>query len=43
MFKLDLEKAEEREIKLPVYIGDHRKNKRIEKNVNFIQYAKVFV
>ena len=29
MFKLDLEKAEEPEIKLPEFIGDHRKGKRI--------------
>ena len=44
MFKLDLEKAEEPEIKLPVFIGDHRKGKRIPgKKVYFIEYAKVFV
>ena len=43
MFKLDLEKAEEPEIKLPGFIGDHRKGKRIpEKKIYFIQYAKVF-
>ena len=43
MFKLDLEKAEEPEIKLPEFIGDHRKGKRIpEKKIYFIQYAKVF-
>ena len=29
MLKLDLEKAEEPEIKLPVFTGDHRKGKRI--------------
>ena len=29
MFKLDLEKAEEPEIKLPEFTGDHRKGKRI--------------
>ena len=29
MFKPDLEKAEEPEIKLPVFIGDHREGKRI--------------
>ena len=29
MFKLDLEKAEEPEIKLPAFIGDHSKGKRI--------------
>ena len=43
MFKRDLEKAEEPEIKLPVFIGDHRKSKRIpEKNIYFIEYAEVF-
>ena len=43
MFKLDLEKAEEPEIKLPVFIGDHRKGKRIpEKKIYFIGYTKVF-
>ena len=31
MFKLDLEKPEEPEIKFPVFIGDHRKGKRIPK------------
>ena len=29
MLKLDLEKAEESEFKFPVFIGDHRKGKRI--------------
>ena len=29
MFKLDLEKSEKPEIKLPVFIGDHKKGKRI--------------
>ena len=29
MFKLDIEKAEEPEIKLSVFIGDHRRGKRI--------------
>ena len=29
MFKLHLKKTEEPEIKLPVFIGDHRKGKRI--------------
>ena len=43
MFKPDLEKAEEPEIKLPVFIGDHRKSKRIpEKKIYFIEYAKAF-
>ena len=43
MFKLDLEKAEEPEIKFPVFIGDHRKGKTIpEKKIYFIEYAKAF-
>ena len=42
MFKLDLEKAEEPEIKLPVFIGDHKKAREFQKNINFIEYAKVF-
>ena len=43
MFKLDLEKAEEPEIKLTVFIGDHRRGKRIpKKKIYFIEYAKVF-
>jgi len=35
MFKLDLEKAEEPEIKLPHPL-DHRKSKRIKKNKNLL-------
>ena len=43
MFKLDLEKAVEPEIKLPVFIGDHRRGKRIPgKKIYFIENAKVF-
>ena len=43
MFNLDLEKTEEPEIKLAVFIKDHRKSKRIpEKNIYFIEYTKVF-
>ena len=43
MFKLDVEKAEEPEIKLSVFIGDHRKGKRIpEKKIYFIECAKAF-
>ena len=43
MFKLDLEKAEEPEIKLPEFIGEHRRGKRIPvKKIYFIEYAKVF-
>ena len=43
MFKLDLEKAEEPEIKLPTSVG-YQKSKRVPKNIYFcfIDYAKVF-
>ena len=42
VFKLDLEKAEEPEIKLPTSL-DHQKNKRVpEKYFCFIGYAKAF-
>ena len=45
MFKLDLEKAEEPEIKLETSL-DHRKSKRIKKKKSvyfcFIDYAKAF-
>ena len=43
MFKLDLEKAEEPEFKLPNPL-DHRKSKRIQKNIYFcfIDNAKTF-
>ena len=43
MFKLDLEKAEESEIKLP-NLPDHQKNKRVpEKHlICFIDYVKAF-
>ena len=44
MLKLDLEKAEEPEIKLPIFL-DHRENKGIpEKNIYFcfIDYTKAF-
>ena len=44
MFKLDLEKAEEPEIKLPTSL-DHRKSKRIPENniyFCFIDYTKAF-
>ena len=34
MFKLDLEKAEEPEIKLPVFIRDHRKGNRIPEKIS---------
>ena len=41
MFKVDLEKAEESEIKLPTSTG---KSKEFQKNIyfSFIDYAKVF-
>ena len=43
MFKLDLEKAKEPEIKLPTLLG-HRKSKRVQKNIYFcfVDYAKAF-
>ena len=42
MFKLDLEKAEEPEIKLPTSIGSSKKQERSRKNIYFyfIDYAK---
>ena len=44
MFKLDLEKAEEPEIKLPTSIGSSKKQESSRKNIYFcfIDYAKVF-
>ena len=44
MFKLDLEKAEEPEIKLPTSIGSLRKQESSRKNIYFcfIDYAKAF-
>ena len=43
MFKLDLEKAKEPEIKLPTST-DHRKSKRVQENIYvcFMDYAKAF-
>ena len=43
MFKLDLEKAEEPEIKLP-HLLDQEKAREFQKNIYFcfIDYAKVF-
>ena len=43
MFKLDLEKAEERKIKLPTSIGSQKKQE-FQKNIYFcfIDYAKAF-
>ena len=42
MFKLDLEKAEEPEIKLPTFVGSLEKAKEFQKNIYFcfIDYAK---
>ena len=42
MFKLDLEKAEEPEIKLPKYIESLKKYESSRKNICFIDCAKVF-
>ena len=44
MFKLDLEKAEEPEIKLPTFVWSSKKQETSRKNIYFcfIDYAKVF-
>ena len=44
MFKLDLEKAEEPEIKLPTSIGSLKKQREFQKNIYFwfIDYTKAF-
>ena len=44
MFKLDLEKAEEQEIKLPTFVGSLKKAREFQKNIYFcfIDYAKAF-
>ena len=44
MFKLDLEKAEEPEIKLPTSVGSQRKQESSRKNIYFcfIDYIKAF-
>ena len=42
MFKLDLEKAEEPEIKLPASVGSSKKAREFQKNICFIDYAKAF-
>ena len=44
MFKLDLEKAEEPEIKLPTSTGSWKKSREFQKNIYFcfIDYAKAF-
>ena len=44
MFKLNLEKAEEPEIKLPTFSGSLKKAREFQKNIYFcfIDYAKAF-
>ena len=44
MFKIDLEKAEEPETKLPTSAGSPKKAKEFQKNIYFcfIDYAKAF-
>ena len=42
MFKLDLEKAEEPEIKLVTSVGSLKKQENSRKNIYFIDYAKAF-
>ena len=44
MFKLDLEKAEDQELKLPIPTGSSKKAREFQKNIYFcfIDYAKVF-
>ena len=42
MLQLDLEKAEEPEIKLPVSVGSVKKQENFRKNICFINYAKAF-
>ena len=42
MLKLDLEKAEEPEIKLPTSSGSSKKAREFQKNIWFIDYAKAF-
>ena len=44
MFKLDLEKAQEPEIKLPTSIGSLKKAREFQRNIYFcfINYAKAF-
>ena len=42
VFKLDLEKAEESEIKLPTSVESSKKAREFQKNFCFIDYAKAF-
>ena len=41
IFKMDLEKAEEQEIKLPTSVGSSKKQE-VQKNICFVDYAKSF-
>ena len=45
VLKLDLEKAEEPEIKLPISVGSSKKQRDFQKNIYFcfIDYSKAFV
>ena len=42
MSKLDLEKAEEPEIKLSTSVGSYKKQENSRENIYFIDYAKAF-
>ena len=42
MFKLELEKAEEPEIKLPTSIASQKNAREFQKNICFIDYSKAF-
>ena len=44
MFKMDLQKSEEPEIKLPTFVGLSKKQESFRKNIYFcfIDYAKAF-
>ena len=42
MFKLDSEKAEEPEIKLPTSFESQKKQENLRKNICFIDYIKAF-
>ena len=44
MYKLDLEKAEKPEIKLPAFVGSYQKAREFQKNIYFCftDYTKAF-
>ena len=42
MYKLDLEKAEESEIKLPISIGSQKNQDSFRKNICFIDCTRAF-